>query len=99
MEDEPVEIVTLRTNGHVPTPGLEDEPRAVDERAERGTREVYFSDDGYLSTTVYERTALEPGDEIVGPAILEESGSTSLVHPDSSVRVSDAGSIIISRYP
>ena len=96
MEDQPVEIVTVRMNGHVPTPALRDTMSTVGRDAEREEREVYFHDEGYLPTTVYERTAFEAGEEIVGPAILEESGSTSIIQPNSVARVSENGSLIIS---
>ena len=46
------------------------------------TRPVYFADaGGMLETTVYDRYALEPGAGGVGPALLEEYGSTTLVWP------------------
>ncbi len=96
MEDEPVEIVTVRANGYVPTPELRDTMGAAVGDAERGRREVYFRGEGLVETTVYERTALEPGTSFDGPAILEESGSTAIVHPGSTAHVSEDGSVIVS---
>ena len=94
--DEPIEIVTLRVEGRVPTPDLEDEIESTGEDAERGTREVYFPEIGHTETAIYERTALDPGDEVAGPAILEETVSTTLVPPDTTARVTERGNVIIS---
>src|SRR5690606_23582467 len=39
----------------------------------KGHRSVYFPEtDGYVQTPVYDRYTLAPGDEIAGPAIVEE---------------------------
>jgi N-methylhydantoinase A len=95
MRDESVEFVTLRANATVPTPLLKDEPTAGDRDAHRGEREVFFPDEEFLETTLYERTALEPGKEVSGPAIFEESGSTSIVPPETTAWVTEHGNIVI----
>ena len=55
----------------------------------KGTRICWF-DDGSHETAVFDRYALRPGDEIPGPAIIEERESTTVVGPTDSVTV-DAG--------
>ena len=97
MADEPVEIVTLRTSGHVPTPSLEDAMAASDGDPFQGTRNVYFEDDGYRETDVFRRGALTPGRHIEGPAILEGEGSTALVPPDTNADVTEDGTVLISQ--
>jgi N-methylhydantoinase A len=96
MEDEPIEIVTLRVNGYVTTPELEDTLVATDEDAYKGQRDTYFADAGYLSTDIYQRTALNPGETFAGPAVLEENGSTTIVPPGTTAKVSGHGSVLIS---
>jgi len=95
MRDEPVEFVTLRANATVATPALRDEVGAGEADALRGECEVFFPDEGYLNAGMYERTALAPGEEVPGPAILEEGGSTSIVPPDTTARVTEHGNVVI----
>jgi N-methylhydantoinase A len=96
MRDEPLEAVTLRTDGTVTTTKLEDKLATSNLDAERGEREVYFSGEGYLETAIYNRNALGPGETVAGPAILEENGSTSIIPPETTAEISDYGSVIIS---
>lgn len=96
MRDEPLEAVTLRTDGTVTTTKLEDKLATSDQNAQRGERKVYFGDEGYLDTAIYNRTALSPGETVTGPAILEENGSTSIVPPETTAEISEHGSVIIS---
>lgn len=95
MPDEPVEIVTLRVAGTVPTPGIEaPAPAATDRQARE--RSVQF-DDGTYPTSVYDRDALEPGDTVSGPAVIEDRGSTALVPPGMTGRVAERGAIVLER--
>lgn len=96
MRDESIEAVTLRVDGNVSTAPLEDVIARSDEDAHRGERDVYFTEAGYLATDIYDRNALGPGETVTGPAILEESGSTSIIPPETDAEVSESGSIIIS---
>lgn len=96
MRDEPLEAVTLRTDGTVTTTKLEDKLATSNLDAHRGEREVYFGDEGYLETAIYNRNALGPGETVAGPAILEENGSTSIIPPETTAEISDYGSVIIS---
>ncbi len=95
MRDEPVEFVTLRANATVATPALRDEVTPDEADALRGEREVFFPEEGYLDAAIYERTALAPGEEVSGPAILEEGGSTSIVPPETTARVTEHGNVVI----
>jgi N-methylhydantoinase A len=95
MEREDVEIVTLRVTGRVPTADLRDAPDPVGGTARTAMRDVYFADRGWLEADVYDRTALEPGRRISGPAILEESGATAIVPPETRAVVTEAGNVHI----
>ncbi len=95
MRDEPVEFVTLRANATVATPALRDEVATSEADALRGEREVFFPEEGYLDAAMYERTALAPGEEVPGPALLEEGGSTSIVPPETTARVTEHGNVVI----
>jgi len=94
MAEEPVEVVTLRVTGRIPTPPIDTGHTAAGE-ARRGVRDVYVEDSGSVEAAVVWRPALSVGDAVEGPAILEGSGSTAMVPPGSSATVADDGSVRI----
>lgn len=56
------------------------------------TREVWF-DEGWVDTPIYDRTKMDVGSTITGPAIIEEAGGTSIVPPDWKVSVHSSGTL------
>ena len=96
MPTEPLELVTLRVAGTVETPPLSDPVAAGDGPAVVGERSVYFDGRGYLETPIIDREALAVGDELEGPAIVEEPGCTSLFPPDATAVVSAAGTLRVT---
>ena len=93
-----VEWVNLRVTGIGPIrkPELREvAPGSGPEPARIGTRQVYFDD--WVRTPVYDRARLGAGDEIVGPAVLEEFSSTVPVHPGFTVRVDSYGNLLLTR--
>ncbi|WP_227377619.1 hydantoinase/oxoprolinase family protein [Haladaptatus halobius] len=96
MRNEPLEAVTLRVDGSVSTAPLEDVLARSDQDAYQGERDVYFADLGYVSTEIYDRNALGPGETVTGPAVLEENGSTSIIPPETMAEISESGSVIIT---
>jgi N-methylhydantoinase A len=68
------------------------------ERARTGVREIWF-DGPRVSTPIYWRDSLAPGDRLVGPAIIEEFGSTVPIHPGFEVRVDAFGNLIVTKEP
>lgn len=48
-----------------------------------------------MSAKVYDRTKLRAGDEIVGPAIINQMDTTVVVEPGCVGKVNDCGIIII----
>jgi N-methylhydantoinase A len=61
-----------------------------------GTRQVWF-DGGFRETPILDRTRLATGVTLRGPAIVEESGSTTLLPPEWSLRVLDHGDLLLER--
>jgi 5-oxoprolinase (ATP-hydrolysing) len=49
-----------------------------------------------LGATVYPRSAIEPGDEIAGPAIICEPTSTTVIDPDCSAQILPSGTVQIT---
>jgi len=99
--DEPVEIVTLRaaTTGIMPKPPMARIARAPSEAADAACiaeRGVYFSEDQpRMPTPVYRRDMLLAGHRIVGPALIEEHASTTVLFPEDALAVDEYGNLHI----
>jgi N-methylhydantoinase A len=97
--DEKAEIVSLRSA----TVGLMRKPEreAMGEggpspaAAARGRQPVYFSGVGTVDTATYDRTLLQAGNRINGPALIEEHASTTVVWPQDKVEVDVFGNLHI----
>jgi len=61
------------------------------EEAVKGKREVDYVEAGIHPATIYDGDALEPGMSFVGPAIIEESGTTVVIPPGLPCQVDDYG--------
>jgi N-methylhydantoinase A len=91
-EEEPVQLVTFRAEAAGLVRKAEFVPRAEREpdpsAALIGKRDVWLPEaDGFVTTPVYDRELLEPGNRIAGPAIVEQMDSTTLVLPGMVARV------------
>lgn len=70
---------------------------ATPEQAVKGTRKAYSAlKSDYIDYTVYDRYLLSPACEIVGPAIIEERESTTVLGEDAHAYVDERKSIIIN---
>jgi N-methylhydantoinase A len=63
--------------------------------ARTGTRRAWFTDE--VEAVLYDRTKLGAGDVVVGPAVIEEFGSTVPVHPGFRAEVDDFGNLRLAR--
>jgi len=79
LDDEPVELVTLRASATIPG---EDPPlsSAGTEDPHRTTRDVSF-EGGYRETPVLDRAGIPAGESLDGPAIVAGAESTVVVPP------------------
>jgi len=50
----------------------------------------------FVETTVYDRYRLGVGDELAGPAVVEEEGSTLVVPSGATARVAPSGNIVMT---
>ncbi|NYT60606.1 hydantoinase/oxoprolinase family protein [Alcaligenaceae bacterium] len=92
-----IEIVNCRVQavGLVPKDGGTVQPSNAD-LPPPGERNVYFGPDiGWLMTPIYRRDSLPPGVKLVGPAIIEEMSSTTVILPGQQVSVDLRGNILI----
>ena len=53
----------------------------------KATRPVDYALEGVHEATIYDGNALKPGMSFTGPAIIEDSGSTVVIHPGNRVSV------------
>ncbi|MHB8590242.1 MAG: hydantoinase/oxoprolinase family protein [Candidatus Dormibacteraceae bacterium] len=98
-KDEPTMIVNLRVTGvgHIPKPNLRLADNARTGLAGRSHRDVYFAErGGFVDVPTILRHTLPVGAEIVGPAVIEEMDSTTVLHPGYSAGVDEHGNLRIS---
>ena len=98
--DDPVELVTLRLRaiGLLPRPQISQ--IAVGDgnaaQAQIGSRAVYRHEQGSrIDYTVYARSRLFAGDQLSGPAIVEEPSSTTILHAGDTLTVGAYGELVI----
>jgi len=66
-------------------------------RAKKGTRSVFFNElGGYTETPVYDHYKLPIGEQIEGPAIVEQRESTAVVGPSGRAHVDAHGNLVIN---
>ncbi|HEY8766512.1 MAG TPA: hydantoinase/oxoprolinase family protein [Dehalococcoidia bacterium] len=99
--DETPEVVNVRVMslGEVPTLELPRVPAGdkSPEAALVGTRKTRFEEHkDYVDTAVYRRDALLAGNEIEGPAVIQQLDSTTVVLPGQTVVVDEFGNLIIN---
>lgn len=66
------------------------------EAALKGERDVDYALEGVHRARIYDGTKLEPGMEFSGPAVVEDPGTTVVVHPGNRVRIDGYGNIHIA---
>jgi N-methylhydantoinase A len=95
-----VEWVNLRATGIGPItrPDVRELPRGDGNpgRARTGERDVYF-EGAWHSAALYDRAGLHAGDEVRGPAVVEEYGSTLPLAPGFVGRVDGRANIVVRR--
>jgi N-methylhydantoinase A len=99
LAGRPVELVTLRAVHTARLPALELDAglRRGSPAGPRATRRVYFEENGaFEPTPIYLRGALVENQEIVGPAIVEQPDTTTVVYPGQVLRADRAGNLIVS---
>jgi len=95
--DQPVEWVNLRVTGIGPIdrPAIAEIAATTGAPAAAGRRRVRF--DGWTDATVHDRGILRAGDVVVGPAVVQEFGSTVPIHPGCRATVDRFGNLLLTR--
>jgi len=90
--DETIEIVNFKVTGigEIAKPVLTKAPRgATTPLRPIGGRAAFFGGDAMMDTPVYQRATVVPGNQLDGPAIVEEPTSTVVVYPGQRATVDD----------
>lgn len=77
-----------KPNKHIDRVNLNEKPATIDKR------EVYF-EEGFHNTPVYERSELSTGNNIKGPAVIEQLDSTIIIHPHQEAVIDSYHNLII----
>lgn len=95
--EDAVEIVNFRltARGRLPRPKLTETEMTQRAPVPVGNRTVYFDGDAAIDAALYDRAQLLPGQEIAGPAVIDQLDSTTLVYPGDTARVDGAHNLII----
>ena len=63
----------------------------------KATRQVYFAERAaFVECPIYDRYALAENNVLVGPAIVEEMDSSTLIHPGYSATVLEHGVLVLT---
>ncbi|GDY33294.1 hydantoinase/oxoprolinase family protein [Gandjariella thermophila] len=95
MAGEPVRVVTLRVVAQG-EPILSAPPSAWDQGqpVPEASREIGVAGDT-VKARVVSRAGLDTGDTVTGPALVEQSDTTTLLAPDEIAVVDDAGNLVV----
>jgi N-methylhydantoinase A len=98
--DAPVEVVGVHVVAIAEVGKLEPAPLAGTGRgledARKGSRRVDYGPEGTHEAAIYTGELLEPGLSFDGPAVVETSGTTVLVHPGDQLDIDDEGNLVIA---
>ncbi|MBX3574415.1 MAG: hydantoinase/oxoprolinase family protein [Mesorhizobium sp.] len=97
--DAPVEMVGIHLVASAEVGKLTMKKReptgAKAEVALKGYRDVDYALEGVKRAAIYDGTKLEPGMSFAGPAIVEDPGTTVVIHPGNAVEIDGYGNIHI----
>ncbi|HBF42855.1 MAG TPA: 5-oxoprolinase, partial [Desulfobacteraceae bacterium] len=96
---EPVEFVNLRLVALGKLPEMQ--PAKTISRGKNALepidyREVFFEGTSSLKTTIYKREHLHKGQQILGPAIVEQLDSTIVIFPNYQAVTDSYGNLLIT---
>ena len=96
---QPVEFVNFRAVHRYPLPRPVVRPPARAEGpasdARIDERPVYFAPGGFAATAIYDRTRLPLGARVTGPAIVEQTDTTTVIPPRHAAVVDASGNLRI----
>ena len=96
----PAKIVNLRVvhRAHRHGGAFSAKPPETPGRSLKGRRRVLFpGEPGWLDTAIHDRSAMATAERIAGPAIIEQTDSTTLLPPGWSAEVLAGGGLLLTR--
>jgi N-methylhydantoinase A/oxoprolinase/acetone carboxylase beta subunit len=95
--DAPARFVNLRAVHRAEAARVAaDAPPPARGAARKGTRRILVADGVAVDAAIYDRDGLAPGDRFNGPAIVEQTDTTTLVEPAWRAEVHASGSLILT---
>src|SRR5438093_4704545 len=99
-ESEPVELVSLRLVSIGQVPQAKFNPAKPTgrklEAALTSERKIFFGKEhGVLNTKIFGRHLLEPEHRIIGPAVIEQMDTTTVIHPEQQAIVDSYRHLIV----
>jgi N-methylhydantoinase A len=95
----PVELVGIHVvaSAEVGKLTMQEKPKSTTpvSAAVKGERKVDYALEGIHDATIYDGTKLEPGMAFTGPAVIEDPGTTVVIHPGNQVEIDGFGNIHI----
>ncbi|MFQ5942661.1 MAG: hydantoinase/oxoprolinase family protein [Anaerolineales bacterium] len=98
---ESVEVISLRlaAEGIVPELQLKSSAQVTGgSPAPKSQRPIYFPGSGFLDSDVYEREDLLAGQAMLGPSLIEERTSTTVIPIGWRARIDTHGNIVVSPH-
>ncbi|GGI80186.1 5-oxoprolinase [Shewanella hanedai] len=97
--DNEIELVGLHLVGKadvgkVKLPKQQQSGRLIAETI-KGEREVDYAEDGVHTSVIYDGDLLEPMMAFSGPAIIEQTGTTIVIHPNQTVFLDEYSNVIV----
>ncbi len=108
FDDKPVQLINIRVTGvgavpHVRISEIEKGSADASAAVKTTAQALFWQDETskpeWVETPVYERSLLLAGNEITGPAIVEQFDSTTIIGMNQHATVDAVGHIIIERNP
>jgi len=103
LETEPIELVNIRVNslGVIKKPKLTKVSigsKKPPKDAIIGSRKVFFEEmNDFIDTDIYSRDKLVANIELVGPAVIEQYDTTTIVNPNWKAKLDEYGLIHLTR--
>lgn len=97
-DDNPVELVSVRVYARqpAPRPKIAAKPQATP-AVPKTYRDVYVAKQkAFVRTAVYARDELQIGQQIVGPAVIEERVTTTIIEPGDILTLDPSGCLMIT---
>ena len=102
LKEDAIQLINLRVSVFkgCPKPEMQSIEAGQPEcdGARKGQRKAYFSESrSYVDTSIYNGAALEPGNRLEGPAIVELSTTTIVVRPGQTLRMDNYRNFVVGR--